>query len=166
MPSLIAWLALLGLPIAAAVAVLKYRLYDIDRLISRTLGYALLTATLAVVYSTAVLTLGILFGDLANRPPSWAVAAATLTVAGLFQPARRGIQHAVDRRFNRRSYDAATMIAAFTSRLRDHVDPDTLEAELLAVIDQTMQPAAASLWRQAHGAIKLTTTARPAAKRP
>jgi len=150
---LVAWLAVLGLPISVAVAVLKYRLYDIDRIISRTLSYALLTALLAVVYSASVLTLGVLFGDVANRP-SWVVAAATLAVAGLFQPARHGIQRAVDRRFNRRRYDAAKMIAAFTGRLRDQLDLDTLDAELLAAIELTMQPTAASLWLQPRGATK------------
>jgi hypothetical protein len=79
-------------------------------------------------------------------PPSWSVAGATLAVAALFQPARRRIQQAVDRRFNRRNYNAAKTIERFSTRLREEVDLDTLSAELLGVVDQTMQPTKASLW--------------------
>jgi hypothetical protein len=93
-----------------------------------------------------VLLLGQLFGGLAAEPPSWTVAAATLAVAALFQPARRRIQEVVDRRFNRRKYNAAKTVEAFSARLRDEVDRDTLSAELLAVVDQPLQPAKASLW--------------------
>jgi hypothetical protein len=132
--------------VAIAVAVLRYRLYDIDRLINRTLVYGLLTALLAGVYAGAVLVLGQLFGGIADRPPSWAVAGATLAVAALFQPTRRRIQQAVDRRFNRRKYDASRTVEAFATRLRDQVDLDMLSAELLAVVDQTMEPTRASLW--------------------
>jgi hypothetical protein len=133
-------------PVATGIAVVRYRLYDIDRLINRTLVYALLTALLGGVYAGAVLVLGQVFGGVSSNPPSWAVAGATLTVTGLFQPARRNIQQRVDRRFNRRKYNAATTIEAFSARLREQVDLDTLSVELLAVVDQTMQPAAASLW--------------------
>jgi MFS family permease len=135
-----------SLSAAAAVAILRYRLYDIDRLINRTVVYGLLTALLAGLYAGLVLLLGQLFGDLGAQPPSWAVAGATLAVAALFQPARRRIQAAVDRRFNRRRYDAAKTIQAYSVRLRDEVDLDTLSAELLAVVDQTMQPTGVSLW--------------------
>jgi hypothetical protein len=133
-------------PVAAGIAILRYRLYDIDRLINRTLVYGALTALLGAVYAAAVLVGGQLFGGVGGNPPSWAVAGATLAVAALFQPARRRIQQVVDRRFNRRKYDAAKTVEAFSTRLRDHVDLDTLSAELLAVVDQTMEPTRVSLW--------------------
>jgi hypothetical protein len=134
------------LPVAAGIAILRYRLYDIDRLINRTLVYGLLTALLAGVYAGAVLVLGQVFGGVTGDPPSWAVASATLAVAALFQPARRRIQTLVDRRFNRRKYDAARTVARFSLRLRDEVDLDALADALLAVADQTMQPTVAWLW--------------------
>jgi hypothetical protein len=134
------------LPVAAGIAILRYRLYDIDRLINRTLVYGLLTALLGGVYVGAVLVLGQVFGGVTGDPPNWVVAGATLAVAALFQPARRRIQAVVDRRFNRRKYDAAETIDAFGARLRDQVDLDTLSTELLAVVDQTMQPTRILLW--------------------
>jgi hypothetical protein len=134
------------LPVAAGIAILKYRLYDIDRLINRTLVYGLLTALLGGLYAGAVLVLGQVFGAVGSDPPSWAVAASTLAVATLFQPARRRIQQLVDRRFNRRKYNATKTVEAFSTRLRDQVDLDTLSAELLAVVDQTVQPTRSSLW--------------------
>jgi peptidoglycan/LPS O-acetylase OafA/YrhL len=139
-------LALAVVPIAAGVAILRYRLYDIDRLINRTLVYAALTAVLGAVYAAVVLVLGLLFGGVGGALPSWAVAAATLAVAALFQPARRRIQDLVDRRFNRRRYDAAKTVAAFSARLRDEIDLDTLSAELVAGVDQTVEPTTVSLW--------------------
>jgi hypothetical protein len=134
-----------GLPAAVGLAILRYRLYDIDRLINRTLVYATLTAVLALGYAGTVLALGQLFG-VGEGTPSWAVAGATLAVAALFQPARRRIQRAVDRRFNRRKYNTARTIQAFSTRLRDQIDLDTLSTELLAVVDQTMKPTRVSLW--------------------
>jgi hypothetical protein len=152
------------IPVAIGLAVLKYRLYDIDRIISRTLVYALLTAVLAGLY--AVLVLGQLFGGIGARPPSWAVAGATLAVAALFQPARRRIQAVVDRRFNRRKYNAAKTVEAFSARLRDEVDLDMLSAELLMVVDQTMQPTTASLWLQPSTQIRLAAASEQAHPTP
>jgi hypothetical protein len=130
---------------AIGAAVLRYRLYDLDRIVSRTLAYGLLTVLLGGGYAGAVLALGQLFG-VGERTPSWAVAGATLAAAALFQPARRRIQQAVDRRFNRRKYHAAQTIEAFSTRLREQIDLDTLSAELLAVVDQTVEPTHVSFW--------------------
>ncbi|MDP9207179.1 MAG: hypothetical protein M3O65_01505, partial [Actinomycetota bacterium] len=135
-----------GIPVAVAVAILRHRLYDIDRLINRTLVYGLLTAILGLSYAAVVLVLGEQFGGVGAKPPSWAVAGATLAMAALFRPARARIQLAVDRRFNRRKYDTAKTIETFSARLRDQVDLDSLAGELLAVTDQTMEPTTVSLW--------------------
>jgi hypothetical protein len=132
-------------PIMAAgigAAILRYRLYDLDRIISRTVAYGLLTLLLGGGYALVVVGLSQLLG----RESPLVVAAATLAVAAVFQPARRRVQAVVDRRFNRRRHDTARMIEGFGARLRDQVDLDTLTAELLAVVDQTMQPTRASLW--------------------
>jgi hypothetical protein len=130
------------LPLAIGAAILRYRLYDLDRIVSRTLAYGLLTVLLGGGYAGLVLGLGELLG----RDSSLVVAMATLAVAAAFRPARRRVQAAVDRRFNRRRYDAARTIEGFSARLRQHVDLDTLTTELLAVVEQTMQPTQASLW--------------------
>jgi hypothetical protein len=130
------------LPLAIGAAILRYRLYDLDRIVSRTLAYGLLTVLLGGGYAAVVLGLGRLLG----RDSSLVIAVATLAVAAAFQPARRRIQRAVDRRFNRRKYDAAQTIEAFSARLRDQIDLDTLSSELLAVVDQTMEPTRVSLW--------------------
>jgi hypothetical protein len=141
-------------PVAAGVAVLGYRLYDIDRLINRTVVYGLLTGLLGLVYGGIVLALGQLSGRATSKPPSWAVAGSTLAVAALFRPARRRVQAVVDRRFDRRRYNAAQTIEAFSARLRDEVDLDMLSAEVLAVADQTMEPnRAVAVAAAAHGAL-------------
>jgi hypothetical protein len=139
-------IALWLIPAAIGIAILRFHLYDIDQIINRTVVYALLTVLLGAVYAAAVLVLGQLFGGIGAEPPSWAVAGATLAVAALFQPARRRIQHDVDRRFNRRRYDAAETIEAFSRWLRDEIDLDTLTTELLAVVNQSIEPTTASLW--------------------
>jgi hypothetical protein len=133
------------LPLAIGAAILRYRLYDLDRIISRTLAWGLLTALLGLVYAAAVFVLGGLL-DPGDGESELAVAAATLAVAALFGPARRRIQQVVDRRFNRARYDAARTVAAFSARLRDQTDLDAVCADLLAVADQTMQPTRAWLW--------------------
>ena len=130
------------LPLATGAAVLRYRLYDLDRILSRTLAYGLLTLLLGGGYAAVVLLLGRLLG----RSSSLAVAGATLAVAAVFQPTRRRIQALVDRRFNRRRYDAAQTIQAFSARLRQQVDLDSLTGELLGYAEQTMQPTQVSLW--------------------
>jgi hypothetical protein len=152
-------LAPLVLPITVAVAIVRHRLYDIDRMINRTLVYGLLTALLGSVYAAGVFVLGRLL-DPADGQSELAVAASTLAVAALFQPARRRVQTAVDRRFNRARYNAARTVSAFSVRLRDQVDLDTLSAELLSVVDQTVQPTQASLWLRPMS-IKSPPQARP-----
>jgi hypothetical protein len=134
--------AIAGIPTSIGIAILRYRLYEIDRIISRTLAYGLLTVLLGGAYAGVVLGLGQLLG----RDSSLVVAAATLVVAALFQPARRRIQALVDRRFNRRKYDTVRTVEAFSGRLRDELDLDALSVELLGVVDQTMQPTTASIW--------------------
>ena len=144
-PALFGWglgLCAAILPLAVGAAVLRYRLYDLDRIISRTLTYGLLTVLLGGGYAGIVLGLGQFLG----RGSSLVVAGATLTVAAAFQPARRRIQQQVDRRFNRRKYSAARTIEAYSVRLRDQLDLDTLSNELLAVVDQTMEPTQVWLW--------------------
>jgi hypothetical protein len=143
--ALAGWTSVLGtvfLPLATGAAILRYRLYDLDRIVSRTVAYGLLTLLLGGGYAAVVLGLGRLVG----HDSSLVVAAATLAVAAIFQPARRRLQAAVDRRFNRRRHDAAGIIERFGGHLRDQVDLDALHDELLAVVDQTMQPTRASLW--------------------
>jgi hypothetical protein len=136
---------LLTLPISVGIAVLRYRLYDIDRIINRTLVYALLTAGLGALYFGVVVGLQTVLKPLSGGN-DLAIVITTLMVAALFLPARQRIQTAVERRFNRRAYDAALTVDAFSARLRDQIDLDTLRYELLAVVDETMQPRRTSLW--------------------
>jgi hypothetical protein len=135
-------------PASVGIAILKYRLYDIDRLISRTLAYAVVTGLLVGVYAVGVL---VATQVLRFRTPV-AVAAATLAAAALFNPVRRRVQQIVDRRFNRVRYDADQTVAAFAGRLREAVDLDTLRADLLAVVDSAVEPAYSSVWIASHGA--------------
>jgi hypothetical protein len=146
---------LISLLLATGAAVLRYRLYDIDRILSRTLAYALLTLLLGAGYVSVVLGLGRL---LPPESSSLVVAAATLAVAAAFQPLRRRVQAVVDRRFNRR-YDATRTVEHFAARLRDQVDLDALHSELLAVVNQAMQPTHASLWLRSQASS--ATTAGP-----
>ena len=138
-------LATLGdvaLPIAMGVAILKFRMYEIDRLISRTLSYAIVTGLLAGVF-VAVVTLATHVLPFSSPV---GVAASTLAAAALFNPLRRRVQHLVDRRFNRARYDAEATVAAFTTRLRDAVDLETVRSELLHAVDHAVEPAHVSLW--------------------
>jgi len=127
---------------AIAIAVLKYRLYDIDRIISRTLAYAIVTGLLVGVYAGLVLLATEGFG--LHTPV--AVAAATLAAAALFSPVRRRVQQAVDRRFNRARYDADQIVAAFAARLKDAVDLDSVRDDLAGVVHQALEPAHVSVW--------------------
>ena len=138
-------IALPAVPIAAGVGVLRYRLYDIDRVINRTVVYGAVTAVLAVAYLGTVSALRALTEPVAGDS-ALAVAASTLAVAALFQPVRRRVQRAVDRRFNRARYDATATVEALRTRLRDEVDLDSLKAELITVVCATMQPAGTTLW--------------------
>jgi hypothetical protein len=132
-------------PVAIGIAILRHGLYDIDRLISRTVGYAAITAVLAVVFAVAALLLGVALSTVAQGQ-TIAVAGSTLLVAALFGPLRRRAQAIVDRRFDRSRYDAALTVQGMTVRLRDDVDLDRVEADVLGVIDRTFHPESAAMW--------------------
>ena len=145
--SLILGAGLFALPVSIGVGILRYRLYDIDRIISRTLAYAIVTALLVGVYAGLVL----LTTHLLTVSSSAAVAASTLVAAALFNPLRRRVQRAVDRRFNRARYDADQTVAAFATRLKDAVDLDSVRDDLAAVVHQTLEPAHLSVWVSRRG---------------
>ena len=144
-------LGLLLIPLSIGAAILRYRLYDIDVIINRALVYATLTLTLAVVYFGSVALLQYLFRSLTGQEAQLTIVVSTLGIAALFQPLRRRIQSTIDRRFYRRKYDAARTLEAFSARLRHDRDLGQLNAELLSVVRDTMQPSHVSLWLRDGG---------------
>jgi hypothetical protein len=139
---LIVFIALNAIPASIAVAILRYRLYDIDKLISRTVSYAVVAAVLVAVYAGSALALGALVG----RGNPLAVAGATLAAVALFSPLRRRVQEFVDRRFDRSRYDAERVVNDFASSLRHGADLDGLSADLAGVVTTTLRPAMVSVW--------------------
>jgi hypothetical protein len=142
----VANLLYLPLPIDFGIAILRYRLYDIDVLINRTLVYLMLTAILALIYIGIVIGLQYLLRGIINQHNDVAIVVSTLAIAALFQPLRSRIQVIIDRRFYRRKYDAARTLAAFSATLRNVVDLDQLRDQLVAVVQETIQPSSVSLW--------------------
>ena len=135
-----------SIPIATDIAILRYRLYDIDRIINRTLVYGSLTATLVALYFGGIVVLQRVFVLLTGQQSTLAVVASTLAIAALFVPLRRRIQSFIDRRFYRRKYDARKTLETFSLKLRDETDLEALNSELVGVVRETMQPAHFSLW--------------------
>jgi len=135
-----------GIPVAVGIAILRYRLYDIEIIINRALVYGPLTAILALVYFGGVVSLQYVLRALTGSDSQLAIVASTLAIVALFSPLRRAVQDLVDRRFYRRKYDARRVLGAFSSRLKEETDLDSLEAEINSVIHETLQPAHTSLW--------------------
>jgi hypothetical protein len=141
-----ALVGILGVPTAVGIAITRYRLYDIDILINRTLVYGTLTATLVALYLVGIVVLQRFFVFLTGQQSTLAVVASTLLIAALFNPLRKSLQSFIDRRFYRRKYDARKTLERFSAQLRDETDLDTLSDDLVGVVRETMQPAHASLW--------------------
>jgi hypothetical protein len=140
-------MCLLGLPVSLAFSILRYRLWDIDLILRRTLVYASLTAALVVVYLSCVVVLQVVVGGLAGREqPALVTVLSTLAIAALFVPLRRRLQDSIDRRFFRRKYDAARTLAGFATAVRDETNLDHLSEQLVGVVKETMEPASVGLW--------------------
>jgi hypothetical protein len=156
-------LVLIAIPMAIGVAVLRYRLYDIDLVINRTLVYGPLTAMLVLVYVGGVVSIQSAFRTITGQESQIAVVASTLAIAALFNPLRRRLQTFVDRRFYRGKYDAAKTLAAFSARLREETDLDALNTDLVKVVQETIQPAHASLWLRPNTGAKgsASSTGKP-----
>ena len=146
--------AVIVIPTGIGVAMLRYRLYDIDLLINRTLGYGSLTVMLALVYFGGVTATQAILRTLTGQESTLAVVASTLIIAALFNPLRRQMQSFIDRRFYRRKYDAAKTLERFSARLRDKTNLEALNNELVGVVRETMQPAHVSLWLRPDAATK------------
>jgi hypothetical protein len=147
-------LVLPSIPIATGIAILRYRLYDIDRIINRTLVYGTLTATLVALYFGAIVVLQRMFVVLTGQQSTLAVVASTLLIAALFTPLRRRIQSFIDRRFYRRKYDARKTLEAFSNKLKNETDLEALNNDLVGVVRETMQPAHVSVWLRPETAPK------------
>jgi len=147
-------LSFASIPVAVGIAILRYRLYDIDVIINRALVYAPLTAMLALVYFGGVVGLQAALRVLAGQESTFAIVASTLVIAALFNPLRRRVQGFVDRRFYRRKYDSRKILEAFNARLRDETDLNTLSEDLVGVARTTVQPEHASLWLRLDPASK------------
>jgi hypothetical protein len=153
-------LSVITLPAAIGIAILRYRLYDIDIVINRTLVYGALTALLVAVYFGGVTATQAIFRALTGqeKQPQLAIVVSTLVIAALFNPLRRRIQSFIDRRFYRRKYDAAKTLAAFSAKLRDETDLEALNSELVGVVRETMQPAHVSLWLRRDPPLRASET--------
>ena len=164
------WLDLLGyaalisftlVPIAVGFAVLRYRLYEIDIIINRTLVYGSLTISLALVYVGLVVSLQYVFRALTGADSQLVIVASTLVIAALFNPLRRRIQSFIDRRFYRSKYDARKTLEEFATRLRDETDLDSLSEDLVGVVRETVRPAQVSLWLRPSGRTGINEESRP-----
>jgi hypothetical protein len=144
----------LSVPIAIGVAILRYRLYEIDLIVNRTLVYGTLSAMLIALYFGGIVAFQSVFVALTGQQSTLAIVASTLLIAALFTPLRRRIQSFIDKRFYRRKYDAAKTLEAFSAKLRNETDLNALSADLVGVVRETMQPAHVSLWLRPETAQK------------
>ena len=158
-------LSIAALPVVIGAAVLRYHLYDIDRIVSRTIGWAIVTGALAVSFAISVLALQTVAEPLTGRS-TIVIAGSTLVVASLFDPVRTAVQRTVDRRFHRTKVDGERLAGVFAERLRDEVDPDAIEAEITATVRAALDPAAAALWRRGSRDDSPSQTATPSTPAP